>query len=295
MIAYFDYEKLERTRENLRVAFDLSIGIYDVQGKNITWRKSIRSSLCHYMRVDNAEFDEKCRKCDREACAKCHETGKSYFYRCHAGLTEFVMPIYCENILVGYMITGQIIPADEYGRTQNMVCESLRSYGLDEDRIQDLFLLQPVMTRRKMKAVSEILESCVASLPLNRGITVGEDSLIKQIDTYIHENLSRDLTITTVCDALMISKTKLTALSRKYYGTSFGKHITNVRILESQRLLEETDWTIYDIASQIGIPDYNYFTKVFKTVTGTTPKDYRKQYLNRFDGFGKRSVESENS
>jgi len=29
----------------------------------------------------------------------------------------------------------------------------------------------------------------------------------------------------------------------------------------------------------VGIPNYNYFTKVFKSIVGLTPKDYRAQSL----------------
>ena len=45
---------------------------------------------------------------------------------------------------------------------------------------------------------------------------------------------------------------------------------------KAKLLLGETDSPVKDIASQVGIFDYNYFTKVFKAYTGVTPSRYRK-------------------
>lgn len=278
MIVHFDYEKLERMRENFRVSFGLGVGMYDTQGRIITRKKTIiHSGLCNYMRSSNLEFDRKCRQCDLDACAKCHETGKAFFYKCHIGLTEVIAPVYCENILVGYIITGQVIPTHDYEETQKTVFENLRAYGIEEYVIRDLFVLQPEVTPRKLTAAFEILEGCMAGLWLNHGIVVAEDSVIRRIDAFIQDNLAGELTLSSICDTFRISKTKLAQIAQEHYGVSLGKYIANVRIKESQQLLKNTDLMICDIASRVGVPDYNYFTKVFKAATGMTPKEYRKQ------------------
>ena len=41
-------------------------------------------------------------------------------------------------------------------------------------------------------------------------------------------------------------------------------------------LLRNTEDRVSDIATEVGIPDYNYFTKVFKKAMGVTPREYRK-------------------
>jgi YesN/AraC family two-component response regulator len=43
----------------------------------------------------------------------------------------------------------------------------------------------------------------------------------------------------------------------------------------AKQYLEETRNPIYEIAENVGIPDYNYFTKVFKEETGVTPSAFR--------------------
>ena len=54
------------------------------------------------------------------------------------------------------------------------------------------------------------------------------------------------------------------------------EHIKDLRIEKAKNLLKSTDKSITEIAALCGIPDYNYFTKVFKSETNETPSKYRK-------------------
>lgn len=40
---------------------------------------------------------------------------------------------------------------------------------------------------------------------------------------------------------------------------------------------KDSSLPISAVAEQVGISDYNYFSKVFRTMTGTTPSAFRKQ------------------
>lgn len=43
-------------------------------------------------------------------------------------------------------------------------------------------------------------------------------------------------------------------------------------------LLENTDYTIDEIAYRCGYQDYSYFSKVFSKITDISPGEYRKKY-----------------
>ena len=49
-----------------------------------------------------------------------------------------------------------------------------------------------------------------------------------------------------------------------------------MRVKVACDLLRNTEDRVSDIATEVGIPDYNYFTKVFKKAMGVTPREYRK-------------------
>lgn len=45
----------------------------------------------------------------------------------------------------------------------------------------------------------------------------------------------------------------------------------------AEDLLKETNLKVYEVAEQVGISDYIYFTQVFHSVKGISPTDIRKK------------------
>lgn len=55
------------------------------------------------------------------------------------------------------------------------------------------------------------------------------------------------------------------------------QYLINYRIKQSCQLLLQSDLRIEDIALQVGFNSANYYSRIFKSVTGISPKDYRKE------------------
>ncbi|MDE6898243.1 MAG: helix-turn-helix transcriptional regulator, partial [Lawsonibacter sp.] len=53
--------------------------------------------------------------------------------------------------------------------------------------------------------------------------------------------------------------------------------IAQRRINAAKRLLLQSNMPISAVAEEVGISDYNYFSKVFRSMTGTTPSAFRKE------------------
>jgi PAS domain S-box-containing protein len=64
---------------------------------------------------------------------------------------------------------------------------------------------------------------------------------------------------------------------RRIHGISPMQLITKTRITVGSRLLCETDASIAQIALDCGFADHSAFTRTFRTVTGTSPTEYRRQ------------------
>ena len=58
-------------------------------------------------------------------------------------------------------------------------------------------------------------------------------------------------------------------------GTSLTDYVNHYRIEHAQTLLANTDVPIKDIALRCGIGDIHYFTRLFKKISGVTPKAWR--------------------
>ena len=69
--------------------------------------------------------------------------------------------------------------------------------------------------------------------------------------------------------------------SKKFKSvTGFGlsKYITQVRILNAEKLLLHTGLSVTEIAGCCGYSDSNYFAAVFKAVKGVPPYRYAKMH-----------------
>ena len=56
------------------------------------------------------------------------------------------------------------------------------------------------------------------------------------------------------------------------------RYINVTRIMNAQRKFMETSKNITDISKETGFSNLTHFNRVFKSVTGMSPSQYRKQF-----------------
>lgn len=99
-----------------------------------------------------------------------------------------------------------------------------------------------------------------------------------KIKNYIDSNYcDPNLCLQSLSDAFNITTSYICIIFKKQYQKTINQYINEKRIEKSMEYLEQSDKKIKEISSLIGFPDANYFIKVFKKVTGTTPKEYRRK------------------
>ena len=94
--------------------------------------------------------------------------------------------------------------------------------------------------------------------------------------TCIDANLAGNLSLRTLAETLNVSSSYLSTLFKKETGQTVTEYINQRRIKHAKHLLETTRLQIQTVAQHCGIVDVQYFSRVFKKITGTTPKEYRE-------------------
>ncbi len=100
--------------------------------------------------------------------------------------------------------------------------------------------------------------------------------LIRKTLVCIDSNLAGDLTLHALAAMQNISSGYLSALFKKEVGKTLTDYVNGKRMRQAAKLLSSTVLQIQTIAQYCGIPDMNYFSKMFKRYRGYTPKEFRR-------------------
>lgn len=102
------------------------------------------------------------------------------------------------------------------------------------------------------------------------------DCTILQIQQYIDENFTRDISINDLAREAFISHTSFINAFKKLTGYSPKHYLLMCRLAEAKVLLYSTNMPISDIAFKIGFKDSNSFIRFFRQEMSITPGEYRK-------------------
>jgi len=253
----------------------LQMSLHDTNGVELYSAKS-RSAFCDLI-CDTQEGYGRCLACDRRAASSFAPPFAPVQYRCHAGLIDAAIPITEGGQLIATILFGQILD-DTPLEAQWVATRQLCAWYADQKALQAAFARLSRLTRSQIRACYEIINACVSEIRLEGLLRNSAQTEAKQLELYIRDNYAKPLTLSSISQALSISKSKLYLLAAQIEPgqTIFGM-ITRRRINAAKQLLARPDATVRDVAEQVGIPDYNYFTKVFKRAAGMTPSQYRRR------------------
>ncbi len=99
---------------------------------------------------------------------------------------------------------------------------------------------------------------------------------IQKAIRYIQDNYDKDLNMAVVSNYISMNYSLFSYVFKQYTGMNFVNYLKAIRINEAKRLLEGTDKKIIEISSLIGYENEKHFMKIFKSVCGVSPSEYRK-------------------
>ncbi|MDE7201201.1 MAG: AraC family transcriptional regulator [Lachnospiraceae bacterium] len=98
--------------------------------------------------------------------------------------------------------------------------------------------------------------------------------VVENVKKYIASHLSDKLTLNEVAAIYGISPNYLSTLFKKYNDCGFSEYITECKIAQAKKMMNEGNQKIYEIADTLGFESAFYFSKVFKKLEGISPSEY---------------------
>jgi len=254
------------------------IALFDKNFQELLAYATRLSSFCKNIRTDES-LNEKCKFCDYQGFQKCKKTGISNVYQCHIGLSEIIIPVKFNSIIIGYIMSGQIFTTDTPYKNLEELKEFLNEAHIDFHQLALSFKGRKVISSNLLASTVNFMEIMAYYLYQTEKLSLNPDSLAFQIDTYIIKHLNEDLSVEQLALQFNYHKTTFYKVTNEIFGTGIMRHIRQLRIQTAKNYLSNTDLHIYEIANLVGIEDYNYFTKVFKIEAKCTPKEFRQNSI----------------
>ncbi|NMO96601.1 response regulator [Paenibacillus lemnae] len=104
-----------------------------------------------------------------------------------------------------------------------------------------------------------------------------EHRAVETVKTYIQQHFTEEMELQQLADLVYLTPSYLSKLFKTETGETITDFIIAERITHAKKLLkEEHGLKTYMVGERVGYPDPAYFAKVFKKMTGKTPKEYRE-------------------
>jgi two-component system response regulator YesN len=118
----------------------------------------------------------------------------------------------------------------------------------------------------------------------------GRNPLVSGVQKYVRENYSSRLSLVDVAKRFEVSPNYLSALFKKYADIGYAEFVAQVKIEKAKELIVGGRYKMFEVAQLVGFEDAFYFSKVFKRVSGMSPREY---YLSQGKRGPSRSATSE--
>lgn len=109
-----------------------------------------------------------------------------------------------------------------------------------------------------------------------------------QIISYIRENYNQELSLYQISEKFGYSEVYFCKFFKQHFNINFSTYLTLLRMEKAKELLSDPAINIKSVGRQVGYTDSNYFSKVFKRITGKSPSEYhhsiREQLSNKQEG-----------
>jgi AraC family transcriptional regulator len=100
--------------------------------------------------------------------------------------------------------------------------------------------------------------------------------LLKVMD-YINARLQQDLSILDLAKLTRMSESHFSRSFKQSVGVAPYQYLMQQRVEKAKKLLQQREMSITDISLNCGFANQTHLTKVFRQITGVTPKTYRNQ------------------
>lgn len=248
--------------------------------------KNNRGHYCAFCERTRALPDgrKNCEKSDKtEAVSLAKQYKEPFFFECHMGMKELVIPLLLKKELIGILFVGQCrIQGDNY---RSIIQKNAQRLDGNAEEMLHLFEQLPIISQNDLLNIGKILSKYFdAKVLTNQLLTLeiaaadSNKGLAYLMRDYINANYGYNITSKSIADKFFVNHSYASRCFSQEHGITLTEYIHKVRIDRAKILLYSTNAPVSNIALNVGYIDANYFSRIFKKQVSLSPQEYRKSY-----------------
>lgn len=162
--------------------------------------------------------------------------------------------------------------------------QGLNFFGKTREQVATLMLTLPQLNHfERLIQLLLILQKLATSKEYNllkiNGLSYEhshrEESRIRQIYSYVEQHYQQEIDLQTVADLASLTVPSFCRYFKKITQMTFTDFVNEYRIKQACKMLINNQ-SVTDVCYNSGFNNLSHFTKTFKSVTGKTPREYKK-------------------
>ena len=268
--------------ETYRRLFHCSVCFHDYSGDIFKAAGSSHNiHLNPFCRIvkKNQVCEKKCVEFDSGNVRHFFSCGKKELAKvCHAGVLEFVVPVFSENRLCGAVFLGPFKLSKNsrstgvtiQGTSSDLPQEAVRILKelpeMDDTRLDDMLNMVRLLSEKLGRIISSV----------NRDYILGQGYTDK-IPYFISREFKNSISIANLAEFLSLSISRTSRLVKIHTGKNFPELLAEKRVEHAKFLLENSFFNMELVSKQCGFAEPAYFFRTFKRLENITPSEYRKR------------------
>lgn len=128
--------------------------------------------------------------------------------------------------------------------------------------------------RYLLEILEEMIELAYDAIQENQAEKTS--SLVRQAAAYIDECYFEPLTLSALAERYHVESSYFSRIFRREMGENLIRYLSRTRIEKAKMYMQKTNVNLTEIAFMVGYDDYTYFNKVFRKMTGISPREYKQ-------------------
>ncbi len=173
-----------------------------------------------------------------------------------------------------------IKPGEQYMYLPKHISLSSRDFSFIIPILQEMIQIHmsfSIHNALNMHSLFAQLMNHMQTLLKSNHLTSRSAIISHKLESYLKKHLETPFSRKEMEAEMRLNFDYMSRCFKKHKGMTLLTYLQYLRVEEAKKLLLENERSIPDIAAAVGVPDYNYFTRIFREKVGMPPGAYRSE------------------